>query len=83
MNLPTCPNHKQSVSLCAQSRLRLVSEGPQAFCFMCNCCKVVWMVTKPKVKEESRWTNQCRRIQQATEREREMARKRAFSFARV
>lgn len=80
MNIPVCPNHRQSVSLCEESRLRLLGENDKAFVFFCGCCKLLWAVSKPKTKDKARWENQVRRVQQASEMERELAKKKGYSF---
>src|ERR1035438_1825195 len=80
LKIPECPNHKQSTSICAESRLRLLGETETSFLFTCNCCGLLWSVSKPNTKAAARWENQCRRVQQATEIERQRASRKAYSL---
>ena len=82
MNIPICPNHRQSPSICEQSRLALLGENEQSFLFTCSCCNLMWAVSKPQTKEKARYENQCRRVQHATEVESDRARRKAYSFGR-
>lgn len=81
MNIPRCPNNKQSASICERSELRLLGENEKSFLFTCSTCSLFWSVTKDKTKDQGRWEAQMRRIQKASEIEQDKARKRAYSFA--
>lgn len=74
-DLPLCPNFLKRDGTCDRSELRLLGEGPQAFSFMCNCCQLLWMVSKPKTKEAAKYFNQIDKVKKATEEERERARR--------
>jgi hypothetical protein len=80
MNIPQCPNHLKSKSICEVSKLRLIGESDQAFNFFCASCQLLWSVTKPRTKEKARFENSVRKIQQASEIERQKARRRLYSF---
>jgi hypothetical protein len=82
MNAPQCPNHLRSKMACEKDKLRLISENDHAFMFYCSSCELLWSVTKPRTKQAARWENQCRRVQQATEIERQRAAKVVYSFPR-
>ena len=82
MTLPECPNHKRSKVLCERSAIRLMGENDDSFQLTCATCNLFWAITKPKTKERGRYEAQMRRIQQASEVERDKARRRSYSFAR-
>lgn len=80
--IPQCPNNRQSTGICERSELRLLGENENSFIFTCACCSLLWAVSRPQSKERGQWEAQMRRIQQASEREREKASRKAYSFAR-
>lgn len=73
MNLPTCPNVRERY--CERSDLRLLGEDEYSWSFMCATCKLLWKVSKPRTKEKAQYENRIERVQKASEREREQARR--------
>lgn len=72
MNLPVCPDFRERKG-CERSELRLLGENGESYVFLCACCKLVWMVTKPKTKDAARWANYLKGVKEATEYERSQA----------
>jgi cytochrome c5 len=81
MNIPNCPNNSKSTAICERSQLRLYGENEQSFLFTCLTCKLLWAVSKPKTKDRAKWENKVRKIQEATQIEREKT-NRVYSFAK-
>lgn len=81
MNIPICPNVKTGG--CEKSNLRILGENFDAFVFCCSTCGLLWSVTKPKTKDKARWENKVRRIQQASDRERDLAMRPRYSIPGV
>jgi hypothetical protein len=80
VNIPQCPNFLKSKSICEQSRLRLLGENDHAFVMTCGCCGLLWSISKPRTKEKAQWENRMRKIQEASNIERQKAQRRVFSF---
>ena len=83
MNLPVCPNHKQSASICERSALRLLGENDHSWIFTCSTCHLLWSISKPKTKDRAKYENQMRRVQRASEVERERASRRVYSLPKL
>jgi hypothetical protein len=83
MNIPICPNHKQSTEICATSKLRLHGETEDSFVFYCACCELIWAVSKPKAKERANYENQMRKVQQMSEIDRARASRRVYSIPKA
>lgn len=83
MNLPVCPNNRESSSICEQSRLRLHGETEESFVFYCACCELVWAVSKPKTKERAVYENRIRQIQKMSDIERLRASRKVYSIPKV
>jgi len=81
MNLPTCPN--TSTGTCARSEIVLVRENERFWTFLCRCCQLDWVVSKPRSKAEGKWRSEIARMERATEAERErLSRPRYFTAPR-
>lgn len=73
MQLPSCPNVKEGA--CDESRLRLLGEDELSYVFTCACCHLIWKVSKPRTAERAKYELAAERVQKASERERELARR--------
>jgi len=80
MNIPRCPNNAKSTAICEQSKLRLLGETDTSFLFTCACCGLLWSISKPKTKAAARWENQVRKVQEASNIERQRSQRRLYSF---
>lgn len=84
MNLPTCPNHRESKEVCPRSDLRLHGENEQAFMFVCHTCKLLWAESKNKVKGSARYENRLRKVKEASETDRLAAlRPKQFGYSHI
>jgi len=84
VNIPICPNHRESKQVCERSDLRLHGESDQAFMFVCHTCKLLWSVSKPRIRGAAAVENKARKIQQATEADRiEAAKAKHFGYAHI
>lgn len=66
--MPACPNFKEKN--CPQSELIMLEETDACWKFHCKCCKLLWMVSKPKTKDHARELNRIKKLAELSERER-------------
>jgi hypothetical protein len=78
MNIPACPNHREGK--CAKSDTVHGGETKDggADIIICRTCKLLWMISKPKTSQRAAYENKLERMQKATERDRQAARKRVM-----
>jgi cytochrome c5 len=81
MKLPLCPNYRDGS--CERSEIRVMGEHQDSYLFTCACCHLLWAVSKPRTQDRARWENSMKRVQKASELEREQARRPRYSIQGV
>ena len=78
-DLPKCPNFTRKRG-CARSAIRLVNEDADCFYFVCETCKLNWMVSKPSAASAGINRAQQERLRLAAEHRRRVdARRKIFT----
>lgn len=77
-DIPQCPNFRENKG-CNRSELVLAGESQSHWSFICRCCHLNWVVTKPSGRQKARYENHIKKMEQATERDR-MEAKRSTKF---
>ena len=74
-DIPECPNYREKK--CARSDPVYAGEtrDQSADVIICRTCNLLWMVTKPRTNRRAAHENKIERMRQATERDRERARR--------
>lgn len=68
-NLPQCPTFLEGKG-CERSELVLAGESSRFWTFICRCCHLEWVVSKPVSKQEAQYVNEVKRMQRATDADR-------------
>lgn len=82
-DLPKCPNFLEG--RCERSEPHYAGEprDGSADSFICGCCKLFWVVSRPRTKEQGKHVAKLKRMQRASDALREQsARKMIFDYGR-
>lgn len=63
--LPSCPNHRAGA--CPRSELVLAGESRSHYAFICRCCHLYWVVSKPQERDRARYDAYIQEMARATE----------------
>lgn len=81
-NLPQCPNFLEKKG-CQRSELKLAGENQKFYTFFCNCCKLMWVWSKPRERAAARYNVELARIEKASAADREASRRTSSFIAPV
>ena len=82
MEIPACPNFREG--RCERSDTVHAGESKDgtANLIICRTCKLLWMISKPKTVGRAQYETKIERMQKATERDKEQARRKMIVWKR-